>query len=80
MPLISIILNGAHVPSTAQRPMQLVMQGYRDRLNDQEVAELATFLRSAWGNDAGPITTERVAEVRAETAEDAGDPDDTARD
>lgn len=80
MPLISIILNGAHVPSTAQRPMQLVMQGYRDRLNDQEVAELATFLRSAWGNNAGPITTERVAEVRAETAEDPGDPDDTARD
>lgn len=64
-PLLSIILNGADVPSTAGRPMHLVMQGYDDRLDDAEVAELATFLRSAWGNDAPAVTAAEVATVRA---------------
>lgn len=70
MPLISIILDGAAVVSTEKRPMRLVMQGYRERLNDQEVAELASFVRSAWGNDASAVTAAEVAEVRADTAED----------
>lgn len=63
-PLISVILHGAEVPSTAKRPMRLVMQGYADRLNDEEVAELASFVRSAWGNKAGKVTTEQVKTVR----------------
>ncbi|GGG68501.1 cytochrome c [Salipiger pallidus] len=63
-PLISVILNGAEVPPTAKRPMTLRMQGYADRLSDDEVAELATWLRGAWGNDAGAVAPEAVAEVR----------------
>lgn len=66
-PLLSIILNGATVAGTEKRPMDLVMQGYADRLSDSEVAELATFLRSAWGNDAPAVTAEQVGAVRAET-------------
>ncbi|MGH8008160.1 MAG: cytochrome c, partial [Candidatus Binatia bacterium] len=42
----------------------LVMQGYADRLSDDEVAELATFVRSAWGNSAGPVKAADVAAVR----------------
>ncbi|MHC9235304.1 c-type cytochrome [Pseudooceanicola sp. 502str34] len=64
-PLISVILNGAEVPGTAKRPMTLRMQGYADRLSDDEVAELASFVRSAWGNDAGAVTAADVAAVRA---------------
>lgn len=64
-PLISVILNGAEVPSTAKRPMHLVMQGYADRMDDAEVAELASFLRQAWGNDAPAVTAAEVAKVRA---------------
>ncbi|SMO81546.1 cytochrome c [Paracoccus laeviglucosivorans] len=64
-PLISVILNGAEVPSTAKRPMHLVMQGYADRMNDEEVAELSSFLRKAWGNDASAVTAAEVAAVRA---------------
>ncbi|MDT1064325.1 cytochrome c [Paracoccus sp. CPCC 101403] len=63
-PLISVILNGAQVPSTAKRPMHLVMQGYADRMNDDEVAELASFLRKGWGNDAAAVTAADVAKVR----------------
>ncbi|WP_460272367.1 cytochrome c [Celeribacter sp. ULVN23_4] len=67
-PLISIILNGTDIPSTEKRPMHLVMQGYADRLDDDEVAELATFLRSAWGNDAAPVSTAEVASIRESDA------------
>ncbi|WP_062762852.1 cytochrome c [Falsirhodobacter sp. alg1] len=63
-PLISIILHGADVPSTQKRPMHLVMQGYADRLSDQEIAELASFVRSGWGNDAAPVTAADVKAVR----------------
>ncbi|MBY6005097.1 cytochrome c [Salipiger bermudensis] len=64
MPLISVILNGAEVPSTAKRPMALRMQGYADRMSDDEVAELATWLRGAWGNEASPVSAADVAAVR----------------
>src|SRR5690606_39849322 len=36
--LIHTILHGAELPSTAQRPARLRMQGYAWRLNDDEVA------------------------------------------
>lgn len=67
-PLVSIILHGAEVPSTAKRPMRLVMQGYADRLTDQEVADLASFVRSAWGNKAGAVSAGDVAAVRKSPA------------
>lgn len=66
-PLISIILNGAEVAPTARRPMHLVMQGYAERLDDAEIAELASFLRSAWGNKAPAITTGDVAALRSKS-------------
>ncbi|WP_124085814.1 cytochrome c [Pseudogemmobacter humi] len=65
-PLISIILDGAEVPGTAARPMPLVMQGYAGRLDDAEIAELASFLRRAWGNDAAPVSADEVARIRRE--------------
>lgn len=66
-PLIDIILHGTASPSTERRPMRLVMQGYADRLSDEEVATLATFLRSAWGNQAKGVAAYEVAKVRAAT-------------
>lgn len=73
--LIGIILNGAEVSSTELRPMHLVMQGYADRLSDEEVAELATFVRSAWGNDGSAVTPDQVAAIRGQEAHDATGPD-----
>ncbi|MCA0942081.1 cytochrome c [Salipiger pacificus] len=67
-PLISVILQGAEVAGTAKRPMTLRMQGYADRLSDEEVAELASWLRKAWGNDAGPVSAADVAAVRGASA------------
>lgn len=63
--LITTILFGATVPSTPKRPEELKMPGFDYRLNDDDVAQLATFLRKGWGNDAGPVTAADVAAVRA---------------
>lgn len=37
-------------------------------LEDDKVADVLTFVRSAWGNRAGPVTIAEVAEVRAKIA------------
>ncbi len=63
-PLVSVILKGASSPATERRPMHLVMQGYADRLNDDEVAQLASFLRKGWGNQASQVSASDVAKVR----------------
>ncbi|MBW5800016.1 alcohol dehydrogenase [Halomonas elongata] len=62
--LIHTILAGARPPATSKIPAQLPMPGFSWRLSDEEIASLATFVRGAWSNDAGPVTAEQVDEVR----------------
>ena len=66
--LISVILNGARLPSTAGAPTGLAMPPFGWRYTDAEVAELTTYLRSNWGNHASPVSSEQVAGVRKQTA------------
>jgi hypothetical protein len=37
-------------------------------LKDSELAAVAGYVRSAWGNKAAPVTAARVATIRAATA------------
>ncbi|WP_321954238.1 cytochrome c [Paraburkholderia bannensis] len=62
--LISVILKGAQTPSTQKAPSVLAMPGFEGRLNDEEIAHLATFLRSGWGNNADAVSTGAVSKVR----------------
>ncbi len=64
--LIHMILEGDELPSTEERPMRLRMPGFGWRLSDAEVAELASFVRNAWSNDAGSVTAGMVADLREE--------------
>lgn len=36
-----------------------------DYMSDNQVAAVLTYIRQAWGNNAGPITPEQVSAVRA---------------
>jgi mono/diheme cytochrome c family protein len=63
--LIHTILNGAATPSTDRAPSVLTMPGFGSRLKDDEVAALASFLRGAWTNSAGAVSTADVAKVRS---------------
>ena len=41
-------------------------------LDDAQIAEILTYVRSSWGNDAGPVTAAEVSKVRARVGK--GDP------
>ncbi len=41
------------------------MPAWKTRLNDQQIAAVATFIRNHWGNQAPPVTPETVAQQRA---------------
>ncbi|QCI13640.1 c-type cytochrome [Pseudomonas putida] len=62
--LLHVILAGAATPSTERAPSVLPMPGFADRMDDAEVAELATFLRQGWSNQASAVTAEQVRAVR----------------
>jgi alcohol dehydrogenase (quinone), cytochrome c subunit len=62
--VINLILVGSTRPATADAPTDFAMPGFADRLTDREVANLATFVRSSWGNRAGKVSPAEVAAVR----------------
>jgi mono/diheme cytochrome c family protein len=41
------------------------MPGFAWRLSDEEVAQLLTFIRSSWGNQAPAVNAEEVKKLRA---------------
>jgi mono/diheme cytochrome c family protein len=55
--LVKVILAGGFPPSTAGNPRPFGMPPFGQSLTDAEIAALASFLRSSWGNNA-PIVTE----------------------
>ena len=63
--LLSAILGGARLPSTEGQPSRLAMPSFGWRYSDAEIAELATFVRSAWGNHASAVSAGEVKQVRA---------------
>jgi mono/diheme cytochrome c family protein len=54
--VIAVILNGREGAGT--------MPGWKDNLNDQEVAAVATYIRQAWSNRADPVSAAMVTEIR----------------
>lgn len=62
--LLHIILAGAETPSTARAPSVLPMPGFAYRMDDAEVAALATFVRQAWSNQARAVSDTQVRDIR----------------
>ncbi|MDZ7799274.1 MAG: c-type cytochrome [Trueperaceae bacterium] len=46
------------------------MPSFAGTLTDQQIADVLSYVRSTWGNDAPPVSAELVAEVRAEIGAD----------
>lgn len=54
--LINTILFGPHRPDPAPRvTWENEMPEFNDKLSDEEVADIATYVRSAWGNRASAV-------------------------
>ena len=62
---IRIVLNGGFAPGTAGNPRPYSMPPFGHVLNDTEVAQVVSYLRSAWGNNAPPVSSVDVNRYRA---------------
>ncbi len=66
--LVSAIVAGARRPSTQGSPSPLAMPAFGWRYSDAQIAQLASYVRSAWGNHASRVSAAQVAQIRAITA------------
>ncbi|HSG91394.1 MAG TPA: cytochrome c [Pseudomonadales bacterium] len=63
--LINVILYGPHPPQPPlPQKWRTPMEEFRYKLDDEEVAAVASFVRHSWGNAAGLVTPEQVAGQR----------------
>jgi alcohol dehydrogenase (quinone), cytochrome c subunit len=65
--LINLVLNGAEPLVAKGIPDAYRMPQYRIQLNDEQIAQALSFVRSGWGNDAAPVTTNEVEKLRPVT-------------
>ena len=61
---INIVLSGGMVPATHTAPSALVMGGYAKTLNDQQIADVVSFIQTSWGNHGSAATAAQVAKLR----------------
>jgi mono/diheme cytochrome c family protein len=60
---IRIVLDGAETITTPRAPNTGSMPGYA-KMSDQDVADMITYIRNAWGNAAPAVTAAEVAKAR----------------
>ena len=57
------MLDGAETITTTRAPNTGSMPPYA-KMSDQDVADVVTYIRNAWGNAAPAATAEEVAKLR----------------
>lgn len=61
---IRVILDGAESITTPRAPNKGSMPAYAAKLSDQEIADVTTYIRNAWGNAAPAVTAAEIARAR----------------
>jgi mono/diheme cytochrome c family protein len=61
---LRIILEGSRSVPTPAQPSAPAMPMFADKLTDEEVASVATYVRNAWGNVAPEVSTGSAAKMR----------------
>ncbi len=61
---LRIILDGAETVTTVRAPNTGSMPPYAAKWSDQEIADVATYIRNAWGNAAPAVTAAQVKAAR----------------
>jgi mono/diheme cytochrome c family protein len=67
--VIRVVLEGAQAHPTDARPTPLAMPVFKWKLSDEQIANLLSYVRKAWGNDAPPVTSEDVGRLRQALSE-----------
>jgi mono/diheme cytochrome c family protein len=69
--IVRYILSGTKTPATATYPTAVQMPAFGERLDDRQVADVASYIRGAWGNRASSVTADEVAKLRAKVKAEA---------
>jgi mono/diheme cytochrome c family protein len=62
--LINLTLNGSIPLVVGGTPDAYRMPQFRQQLSNEDVADVLTFIRNGWGNQAPAVTATQVAEHR----------------
>jgi len=63
--LIGVVLNGINEPIEIKGETYQNAMAAHAFLDDRQIADVLTYIRGSFGNEAGPVSAEEVAEVRA---------------
>ncbi|GBQ89234.1 cytochrome c [Gluconobacter albidus] len=58
--LVHIVQAGATLPAMMAAPSSIAMPAFNHKLTDQQIADVVTFIRKAWGNNASPVSADDV--------------------
>ena len=64
--LVHVVLQGGFPPTTAGNPRPFGMPPFATTLADAEVADLLSFIRSAWGNRGASVSALEVSRYRSD--------------
>jgi mono/diheme cytochrome c family protein len=59
-----LILAGGRIGTSPSRPSPLTMPSFAWKLTDQEIADVSTYLRNSWGNQASAVSASAVRDAR----------------
>jgi len=62
--LIRLTVEGGNSSNTVSGPPRQNMPGFAGKLTDAQIAQVLTFIRSSWGNDARGVTAIDVSQLR----------------
>ncbi len=62
--LIRLVLEGGSSPQTLSGPTHRKMPAFSNQFTDTEIASVLSFVRTTWGNEAGPVATRDVSVTR----------------
>jgi mono/diheme cytochrome c family protein len=65
--LINLVLNGSSPLVVRGTPDAYRMPQFREQYSDQQIADVVTFIRNGWGNQAPAVTAADVAKMRKST-------------
>ena len=69
---IDVVLNGLTGPVTVNGKEFNSVMPPMSQLNDDEIANILTYVLNSWGNPGGQVTAAEVATVRAGTVRPKG--------
>lgn len=62
--LMRVVLQGTHGVGTAASPTAPAMPAFGGLMNDQQIADVLTYIRNSWGNGAPAVGADAVTKAR----------------